>query len=114
MPYEFRRFSVRTAGGCAWRARYFYLFGRVPRFYIGINPDHGNKPTLFGGWFINRGPIPYTKSRWRSGKFRLRLPSLRWQYQQKGVRKWAWWLSSRFWHQMDGRWGWFTPKRRNG
>ena len=44
MPYEFRRFSVRTAGGCAWRARYFYLFGRVPRFYIGINPDHGNKP----------------------------------------------------------------------
>ena len=103
MAYEFRRLSVRTAGGCQGRARDLYAFSRVPRFFVGIDPDHGNKPTLFGGWYISRN---------RQGRFRFRLPSLRWQYQQKGVRKWAWWLSAKFWHHMDGRYGWFTPKRK--
>jgi len=103
MAYEFRRFSVRTAGGCQWRARYLYAFSRVPRFFVGIDPDYGNKPTLFGGWYVSRN---------RQGRFRFRLPSLRWQHQQRGVRKWAWWLSHNFWHRMDGRVGWLTPKRK--
>ena len=102
MSYEFRKFSVKSAQGCAWRARYVYAFSRVPRFYIGIDPMN-YKPNIFGGWFVHRN---------MQGKFRFRLPTIRWKYPCGRFWLMAYKVNARFWHNMDGRWGWFTPKAK--
>ena len=100
MAYEFRKFSVRLAKRCAWRAVYIYGFSRVPRLFIGIDPDR-NKPTVFGGWFLHRN---------KQGTFRFRLPTIRWKYPHGRFWLMAYKVNARFWHGMDGRYGWFTPK----
>ena len=101
MSYEYRKFSVTLAKRCAWRAVYIYGFSRVPRFYIGIDPTTGSGPQLFGGWQITLN---------RAGSFRFNLPSIHWKHPHGRAWLMAYRVSSRFWHNMDGRYGWFTPK----
>jgi hypothetical protein len=94
--------------------------------YIGVDPNNGVKPTLFGGvdlrWDM-RFRLAYKLIRLSVGvnglslafhMFRLPLPYLPWRSSAGKLYREAYKLSSRFWHNMDGRYGWGSKYRREG
>lgn len=89
--------EVLNGGGAAWRARYVHVRGRQ-WVSFGIDPNHGTWPQAFG----NVG-------RW---SFRFGLPRVAWRYPMSPARSVAYRLSSRFWHNMDGRVGWGSEYRK--
>lgn len=93
-------FKILDGGGAAWRALYVYVKGRQLA-HIGIQPDNGVKPTLFGG--VGFAPKQYN--------FRVPLPTIRWKYPHGKVWLRAYKFSQEFWHGMDGRYGWGTKHR---
>lgn len=96
--------------GSAWRALYFYVAGRQV-LHFGVSPDSGVKPTFFGG--VSLGPYEVRGRRWngKSLNWRIQLPVIRWRYATRSKALMAAYrVQSRFWHQMDGRYGWGSKK----
>lgn len=97
--------TIQFAERCQWRAVYVSRqlrdgCGRHQFFHMGVNPDSGVRPTFFGGVsnpFCRRGALSFNFS------WRLPLPRIRWKHTAGPVRMWAYGLSSRFWHSVDGR-----------
>ena len=94
---KFPKMQIQTAGGCAWRALYLSLNGRQIA-HIGVDPNNGVTPQLFGGF------------RWKS--FRLPLPTLRWKWPCSGVRMFAYRMVHQFWFNVDGRYGWGGSQKK--
>jgi hypothetical protein len=108
-------FSVTTASECAWRGLYVYVRGRqLAR--VTLDPNNGTKPTLTValpiGWYRSctgeihprliapRIPLPYIPWRWCMATGYAR-PVL-------AVYK----ASQRLYHNLDGRYGWGSKRRR--
>ncbi len=93
------KLKIMAATKCAWRARYLYINDRKVA-YIGIDPNEGVNPQMFGGII---------------GKtFRFRLPSLSWKYPCSSIRTAAYKAVRTFWHNMDGRYGWGSKPKHRG
>lgn len=99
------RWSVKTAGGAAWRARYLYRDGsQVAR--IVLDPHDGIRPTLCLAIVIRK----------RDLALRLPLPWIPWRwcmatrYARPVVALYK--AAARFWHNVDGRYGWGSEYRR--
>lgn len=92
--------AVESAKGCAWRARYLYLNGRQIA-HIGVDPNNGVKPKAFGGV----GGM----------SFRFTLPWVAWRYNASPLLRPLERMSSWFYHNLDGRYGWGTEyTKHNG
>lgn len=89
--------EVADAGGASWRARYLYVNGSKVA-HIGVTPNGGTKPQLFGSV--------------AGREFRLPLPTVRWKYPCSPLRMAAYKVVHQFWHNMDGRYGWGSEYRR--
>lgn len=91
--------KIAFAEKCQWRAMYV-RFGDRQVFHIGVDPNYGVKPTLFGGFGIGS---------WNSWikphgfNFRLPLPWMAWNGSENRVRMFFYNLFTRFWHSVDGR-----------
>lgn len=100
------KMKVMDGGGAAWRARYLYCDDTLV-CHIGIDPNGGTNPVLFGGiggWWIKRKRwIPHL---W----WRIPLPRIPWRWVMETDYDpfciFFYKLFSRFWHGMDGRYGW--------
>jgi hypothetical protein len=101
--------QITFASMAAWRALYIARantsdgYGRHQFFHIGIDPNDGIRPTLFGG-FVN----PWNR-RGFSFRWRVPLPHVKWK-NGGGSRfhLFLYGISHKFWHKMDGRFGWGT------
>lgn len=91
-----KNIEVRDAGGAAWRARYVYRGGRKVA-HLGIDPNDGVKPTLFGSV--------------GGRSFRVGLPTVPWRVGAGRLYLSAYKASRWFWHGMDGRYGWGSARR---
>jgi hypothetical protein len=100
--------KIEFADHCAWRA--FYVsrantsdgYGRHQFLHLGIDPSTSSSigPALFGG-VVN----PWNRRGW-AFHWRVKLPCVRWKCPASPLRRWLYGLSSRFWHGLDGRYGW--------
>ena len=88
--------EVETGRGAAWRARYLRING-TQRCYIGVDPNDGVTPQLFGGYFLHRE---------LQGSFRIPLPTVRFKHPCSPLEARVYGIVRRFWHNMDGRYGW--------
>lgn len=87
--------KLLTAAGCAWRALYLN-HNEKQVAHIGVDPNHGVKPKLFG--------------RVGDFSFRIGLPWMPFKHPAHPIYMRAYKLSSQFWHGVDGRYGWGTKK----
>lgn len=85
--------EVVGAGGSAWRGRYLYVNDRKVA-HLGVDPDHGVKPRLFGSVM--------------GKEFHLPLPTLHFKSPASPLRMATYKAVHRFWHNVDGRYGWGT------
>ncbi len=103
---------VTFARRCAWRAIYLSTngsqdWGPFQFAHLGVDPNNGSRPQVFG-------EFPFWARRTCTGRlvarvfrFRLPLPRIPWgwcmatKYARPVV--WAYSLSHRFWHRVDGR-----------
>ena len=91
-----RLVTVKFAEHCAWRATYVSVRGSQV-LHFGVDPHNGVRPTFFWGLRVARG--------WSWGG-RFALPWVRWTYPASPLRLALYRASSRFWHKVDGRYGW--------
>jgi hypothetical protein len=90
---------IHFAESCAWRAMYVRIGDRQV-FHLGVDPNDGVKPKLFGGFAFGSWDSwlkPY------GFNFTLPLPWARWTGSSNPIRLFLCRLSSRFWHAVDGR-----------
>lgn len=100
--------TIQFAERCAWRA--FYIsrttmadgYGRHQFLHMGVDPKDGVRPQFFGS--IGN---PWNR-RGRSLRWRLPLPRVAWKFPAGPVHRACYRLSSKFWHGVDGRYGWGT------
>lgn len=94
------KLHIQFADRCAWRAVYFSTVTNNQRrqfMHFSIDPsDCYVKPTFSGSC-----------GRWH---WRIRLPVVRWVPNAGPLRRAFYQASARFWHGMDGRFGWGTRK----
>lgn len=90
------KIKIATAEGAAWRARYVYLDARKIA-HIGVDPTASKGPQAFGSI--------------AGHEFRFNLPTLRYANNMSPLRLRLFKLSQRFWHNMDGRYGWGSKYR---
>lgn len=83
---------IAFANRCAWRAFYIYLDSGRKIAHLGIDPTADRGPTCFGS---------IAGFSWRFG-----LPHFKWKYPCSPIRMAAYRLSQRFYHGLDGRYGW--------
>jgi len=83
--------ELADGGGAAWRARYLYVNGAKVA-HIGVDPNNGVTPQCFGS-LLGRD-------------FRFGLPTLRWKTDMGKLHLAAYKVVNRFWHNVDGRYGW--------
>jgi hypothetical protein len=89
--------EIKTAEGCAWRARYLYINGQQVA-HVSIDPRDGTDPQCSGS--LGRF------------SFRFRLPRIPWRMATRNTLfMHAYQASQRFWHGVDGRYGWGTEAR---
>ncbi len=99
--------KIQFAKMCAWRAIYFKTAAGYQFFHIGVDPNDGVKPALFGR-------ITIRSWNWKPGdKFfrfgwRIPLPTILWaSWYRRPSWFWqnAYHVSKKFWHRVDGRYG---------
>lgn len=91
-----KEIAVSFAENCAWRAAYLYVDGRQVA-HIGVDPNHGVRPTLF----LKVG----------RDNFRYNLPRVPWRMDAGPVYLHLYKLAATFWHNVDGRIGWGAKDR---
>lgn len=96
-PKHVIEIHIYDGGGAAWRARYIMINGRKVA-HIGVDPNGGTRPEMFGS-LLGR-------------EFRFSLPTLHWKYPASPLRMRAYKLTSAFWHNVDGRYGWGSEARK--
>ena len=95
--------EIERAKGCAWRALYVRVNG-TQVVHIGVDPNNGTRPQMFGGFFLSRE---------KQGRFRFRLPTVHWHDAQKSEHHMrAYCVMRDFWHNVDGRYGWGSDVAR--
>lgn len=107
-----RFLSIKTAEGCAWRGLYLYLrdkqLGRIV-----LDPNGGCKPRLDiaipVGWYLSCAKLRYP----RLFVIKIPLPYIKWKWPCGRLRLCLYKLSSRFYHNLDGRYGWYGKYKIN-
>lgn len=112
-------FSLKDAGGAAWRGRYLYFRGhQLGRVVLSPRNETGNRPHLTVavpvGWYTSCAGIRCV----RLASVRMPLPYVPWRwcmatrYARPVVALYQ--LSTWFWCRMDGRYGWAGSCRQKG
>jgi hypothetical protein len=105
---------IRTAGGCQWRGIYI-SFERRPKqfvqfFAIILDPDNGINPKLI--LLLPVGSFTNCNGEWPDEqRFEIPLPRIAFKYPCSRIRSLAYQFISRFWHNVDGRYGWFSANK---
>jgi hypothetical protein len=117
------KITISSAQECAWRGRYLYLHmkdsngsGRLlARATIDPSPNscrwHKRANLSIAlpiGWYTSCAGLRYP----RLLELDIPLPYMHWHHPMGGVRLALYKLSSRFWHNMDGRYGWGSSYRK--
>jgi hypothetical protein len=97
-----KRITITRAEKCAWRALYI-RYGTTQIAHIGVDPNDGNRPQLFGGIAGRRDCTGGRKATLFS--FRVGLPTMHWRSNMGPVRLAIYKAVRRFWHNVDGRYG---------
>ena len=91
--------KITFAEKCAWRAMYVKV-GHTQVFYIGVDPNNGVKPKLFGGIAVGSW---YSWLKPHGFNFRLTLPWVGWTGSTNPVRMYFYKKLHSFWFAVDGR-----------